>query len=46
MHKRIYQKNDFYDYFKQLSSEIAENNPEEVLNFMQKTANGNLLLVN
>ena len=28
-------ENEFYDYFKQLSSEIAENNPEEVLNYMQ-----------
>ena len=28
-------ENDFYEYFKQLSSEIAENNPEEVLNFLQ-----------
>ena len=28
-------ENDFYEYFKQLSSEIAENDPEEVLDHMQ-----------
>ena len=28
-------ENGFYEYFKQLSSEIAENDPEEVLDHMQ-----------
>ena len=34
-------ESDFYEYFKRLSNDIAENNPEEVLNFMQSFSNDN-----
>ena len=32
-------ENDFFEYFQQLSSEISDNNPEEVIHFMQSFDN-------
>ena len=32
-------ENDFFEYFQQLSSEISDNNPEEVIRFMQSFDN-------
>ena len=34
-------ENDFYEYFKRLSNDIAKNNPKEVINFMQSFSNDN-----
>ena len=32
---QIYQKNDSFEYLKKISSEIADNNPDEVRDFLQ-----------
>ena len=34
-------ENNFYEHFKRLSNDIAENNAEAVLNFMQSFSNDN-----